>query len=215
MSRGNSQWMVVTDLVILTIRLTLNVWEDEGDTYPEGHRVLVPEVKALVAEVGGSRRGHVLEVVITWAVIQAGLAVTVTVIVSTPNSFAWHTIKVLIPGSRNVQKLQNWPTVFVFFPVFVNWFSIFVYFASSLHFLHLSSLVLKPNLDNANWKTRVFRESLPDFSARFRTNLKGGLKPTTFQKEQVTGFMTSYLTTHVKILEMDSRLLSPSKISLP
>ena len=34
------------------------------DTYPEGPRVLVPEVEALVAEVRRRRRGHVLEVVI-------------------------------------------------------------------------------------------------------------------------------------------------------
>ena len=58
------------------------------DTYPEGPRVLVTEVEALVAEVRRRRRGHVLEVVIARAVIKTGLAVTVTVIVSAPNSLA-------------------------------------------------------------------------------------------------------------------------------
>ena len=46
------------------------------------------EVKALVAEVGWRRRGYVLEVIVTGAVIQTGLAVTVAVVVSTSNSFA-------------------------------------------------------------------------------------------------------------------------------
>ena len=85
------------------------------------------------------------------------------------------------------------PTVFILFPVLFNGFSIFVHFAPPLHFFHLGSLILKPNLDNANWKTRVFRESLSNLSARLWTNLKGGLKPTTFQKEQATGFMTPYV----------------------
>ena len=58
------------------------------DTYPEGPRVLVTEVEALVSEVRRRRRGHVLEVVIARAVIQTGLAVTVTVIVAARNSLA-------------------------------------------------------------------------------------------------------------------------------
>ena len=49
------------------------------------------EVKALVAEVGWRRRGHVLEVVITRSVIQTGLAVTVAVTVSAPDSLACDT----------------------------------------------------------------------------------------------------------------------------
>ena len=75
-------------MVILEQSHCKSVKRSGGGTYPEGHSVLVPEVKALVAKVGRRRRGHVLEVVVTGSVIQTGLAVTVAVIVSTSNSFA-------------------------------------------------------------------------------------------------------------------------------
>ena len=51
----------------------------------------MPEVESLVSEVRGWGRGHVLEVVITRPVIQTGLAVTVTVTVSAPDSLACDT----------------------------------------------------------------------------------------------------------------------------
>lgn len=66
----------------------LEIREWIQDTYPEGPRVLVTEVETLVSEVRRRRRGHVLEVVIARAVIQTGLAVTVTVIVAARNSLA-------------------------------------------------------------------------------------------------------------------------------
>ena len=67
MRRRNSQGMVVTNLVILKQYERLehqDIRKWTHDTHPEGPRVLVTEVEALVAEVRRRRRGHVLEVVI-------------------------------------------------------------------------------------------------------------------------------------------------------
>ena len=50
--------------------------------YPERDGLLVPEVEGLVAEVGWRGRGRVLEVIVARAVVQAGLAVAVAVIVA-------------------------------------------------------------------------------------------------------------------------------------
>ena len=41
---------------------------------------------------------------------------------------------------------------------------------------YLCSLVLKPNLDNSHTKSRLVRQLLADFTARFRRNFKCGLK---------------------------------------
>ena len=114
--------------------------------YPERDGLLVPEVEGLVAEVGWRGRGRVLEVIVARAVVQAGLAVAVAVIVAATHPLACPQVNHYV---LNIEHLET-VTVFVLLAVLVKRLPVLVYLAPPLHLLHLRSLVLEPNLDNAN-----------------------------------------------------------------
>ena len=122
----------------------------------------VPKIQTL-AQVWG-RWGDILQVIVTRTIVDRCLAVAIAVTVTTiPYSVACETYFFY---KLQFSHIFLWLTILIFLSILVKRFSILVCLVPPLHFLHLSSLILEPNLDNSDRQPGVLGKGLSHLGGR-------------------------------------------------